>query len=256
MSTLSVAVGSPSANTRVGSRSITVSGSVSLSPSSGHSLIGSIGVSVTFGVNGPRVDTSTTSNGTWSVTGSPLAGIRPDSPITIFVGASASLRFFNSRARETDIEDVDAAASVNVQLPGPVPPTLTVNPITSPVLASQLPLPMTFTGSAIGRDAPILLVQYYVEGWPPGSAALFSPTNTGGNFATWSLTLPVPPGAHTITFRALDRFGTAIELSRSFVVQPQPPIVIPPGAGTTITGAPTTSSITSWTRLEPRCADA
>ena len=33
---------------------------------------------------------------------------------------------------------------------------------------------------------------------------------------------------------------------------PQPPIVVPPGSDTTFTGAPTTSSITSWTRLEPQ----
>ncbi|MBV9062276.1 MAG: hypothetical protein JOY77_05020, partial [Alphaproteobacteria bacterium] len=100
------------------------------------------------------------------------------------------------------------------------------------------------------------LVQYYVEGWPPGSAAFYSPTNTGGNWASWSLTLPVPPGQHTITFRAMDRFGTVKEQALSFTVQPQTPIVIPPGAKTTLSGAPTTSSVTSWTRLEPQCTGA
>src|SRR3982750_2973431 len=103
MSTLRVTASPPQPNTRVGSRSITVSGSVSLSASSGHTLFGSIGVSVTFGINGPRVDTSTTNNGTWSVTGAPLDGIRPDSTITIFVRASASLRFFNSADQALDI---------------------------------------------------------------------------------------------------------------------------------------------------------
>ena len=31
---------------------------------------------------------------------------------------------------------------------------------------------------------------------------------------------------------------------------------MPPGSDTTFTGAPTTSSITSWTRLEPQCTNA
>jgi hypothetical protein len=39
-------------------------------------------------------------------------------------------------------------------------------------------------------------------------------------------------------------------------VQPQPPVTIPPGAHPTLSGAPSTSSITSWTRLEPQCTGA
>ena len=39
-------------------------------------------------------------------------------------------------------------------------------------------------------------------------------------------------------------------------MQSQTPIVVPPGAKTTLAGVPTTSSITSWTRLEPQSSGA
>src|SRR6185295_10314377 len=51
-------------------------------------------------------------------------------------------------------------------------------------------------------------------------------------------------------------FGTSNEISPAFKAQAQPTIVIPPGGKTTFAGAPTTSSITSWTRLEPQCTEA
>jgi len=256
MSTLTIRITSPQPNTQVPSRTFTVSGSVSLQTTSGRSLVGQISVGVTFGINGPSVATRAANNSAWSCTGAPLAGIPPNSSITVFVTASATLRFFVPADRAWDTEDISASASVTVQLPGPIAPNLTIAPIDSPVIAAQLPITMTFTGSAIGHDAPISLVQYYVEGWPPGSAAFYSPTNTGGNWASWSLALPVPPGPHTLTFRAMDRFGTVKDEARNFTVQPQTPMVVPQGAKTTLSGVPTTSSVTSWTRLEPQCTGA
>ena len=256
MSTLTVQISSPQANTQVPSRTFTVSGTVSLQTTSGRSLVGQISVEVTFGINGQTVAAKVANNSTWSCTGAALAGIPPNSSVTAFVTASATLRFFVPADRAWDTEDISTSANVTVQLPAPRPPTLTIAPINSPVIAAQLPVTTTFTGTAVGQDAPISLVQYYVEGWPPGSAAFYSPTNTGGNWASWSLALPVPPGQHTITFRAMDRFGTVKEEARSFTVQPQTPIVIPPGANATLSGAPTTSSVTSWTRLEPQCTGA
>src|SRR5262245_52324601 len=255
MSTLSVTITSPQPNVTVG-RTFTVSGTGSLHATSGRSLVGSIGVSVTFGPAGPTVSATVVGNSTWTCSGTIAAGIHPSTPITVSATASATLRFFIPADRSWDTEDISASTSVGVITAPPVPPTLTVNPISSPIIAQQLPLTMTFSGTAVGNDAPLSIMQYYVAGWPPGSSAFYTPVNTGVNWSTWRVTLPVPPGPHTITFRAMDRFGSVKEESRSFTVQPQAPIVIAPGEKPTLTGAPTTSSITSWTRLEPQCGEA
>ena len=255
MSTLSVTIHSPQPNTNVASRTFTVSGSLSLHLTSGHRLRGNIGVDVTFGVGGPRVSTTVIlrPNATWSCTGAPNAGIPPNSTITVSVSASAMTDVFDLETKRWELdEDISASTSVAVQLPGPIPPVLTVDAINSPIIAAQLPKTITFTGTASSVQAPMLLVQYTVE----GSGGLPSAVNTSGNWATWSVTLPVPPGQHTLTVRAIDRFGTAQHTSRTFTVQPQTPIVVPPGARTTLSGVPTTSSVTSWTRLEPQCNDA
>ena len=108
-----------------------------------------------------------------------------------------------------------------------------------------------FTGSATSSQAPIAVVQYKVEGGQFANAV-----NVSGNWSQFSIRLPLPPTAggpdHVLTIRAIDTFGTTGEISKSFAVHPQPPIVVPPGSDTTFSGAPTTSSITSWTRLEPQ----
>ena len=112
-----------------------------------------------------------------------------------------------------------------------------------------------FVGSATSPQAPIAVVQYKVEGGQFANAV-----NVSGNWSQFNIRLPLPPTAggpdHVLTIRAIDTFGTTGEISKSFAVHPQPPIVVPPGSDTTFSGAPTTSSITSWTRLEPQCADA
>ena len=142
-----------------------------------------------------------------------------------------------------------------VRLPPAIAPTIVISPFTSPIVAPQLPVNFAFTGSATSPQAPIQLVQYKVEG-----GQFFNAVNVSGNWSQWRVMLPLPPTApdkdHTLTIRAVDTFGTPNEISQAFKVQAQPPIVVPPGGKTTFSGAPTTSSITSWTRLEPQCNDA
>ena len=142
-----------------------------------------------------------------------------------------------------------------VRLFPPIAPTVNLNPFTSPIVAAQVPVPFAFAGSATSPQAPISVVQYKVEGGEFANAI-----NVSGNWSQFRIILPLPPTAggpdHTLTVRAIDTFGTTGEISKPFAVQPDPPIVVPPGADTTFSGAPTTSSITSWTRLEPQCTDA
>ena len=147
-----------------------------------------------------------------------------------------------------------------VQLKPAIKPTVRLSPFASPIVGAQLPVYFVFTGSATSpQGAAIRLVQYKVENGQFANAV----PDVSGNWSQWRITLPLPPTAagkpHTLTIRATDEFGTVSDDGISqfqFAVQPQTPIVIPPGAKTTLSGAPTTSSITSWTRLEPQCTDA
>jgi len=80
--------------------------------------------------------------------------------------------------------------------------------------------------------------------------------NDGGNFANFSVTLPVPPGVHSVMFRGMDRFGSTNvggDLHQTVEVRR----ATPPGDGPkTLGGAATTASVTSWTRLEPQSSGA
>ncbi|SHN13462.1 hypothetical protein [Rhizobacter sp. OV335] len=251
MSTLTVTITSPGPNTTVGSRSITVRGGLTLHPSGGHTLVGHASVSVSFGINGPTVAATVTADSSWVCTGSPAAGIHPSTPITITASASASFKFFIPADRSWDIEDVGGSASVSVVLPPPVGPALTIAPPDSPltIVTDELPKTVNFSGTAVGIDAPILTVQYAVDGWVEGPLSV---VDNGNNYGNWSVSLPVPPGQHLLRVNAIDRFGTASSIAKPIVVQPKTPIVVPPGGRTTLSGAPTSSSVTSWTRLEPQ----
>ena len=72
-------------------------------------------------------------------------------------------------------------------------------------------------------------MQYKVEGGQFANAI-----NVSGNWSQFRIVLPLPPTAggndHTLTIRAIDTFGTTGEISKPFAVQPQPPIVVPPGS--------------------------
>jgi hypothetical protein len=251
-STLSVAITSPAPNSVVPGRSFTVQGTVSLQPAKDHILVKPVDVAVRFGNGGPTV-MATVHNASWECTGTAPAGAPPNSTIVLTVSASAQLKFFVFGDQAWELEDLDASAQTSAVLPPPVPPTLTITPIASPIVTDDLPVTFKIAGSAAGNDAPIMVVQYAVEGWLEGP---YSVINTGGNYASWSITLAAPPGQHLLTVNALDRFGTTASLAVPFTVQPQTPIVIPPGGRSTLTGAPTNASITSWTRLEPQCTDA
>jgi len=253
MSTLSVTIDSPQPGSRLGARTFTVNGSVALETTGGRIRTGKIAVSVRFGINGPVVAATFTDGSHWVCTGTPLAGIHPDTDITIFADASATLKYYIPADRAWDIEDIEGSTSATFRMPAAIPPTLTIAPQASPVVTDDLPVALTLTGTAVGQDAPIAVVQYSVEGW---ADAPLSVVNVADNYARWSVTLPAPPGDHTLSVKAYDRFGTAAGAELHFTVQPRTPIVVPPGGRKTLAGGPTTSSVTSWTRLEPSCTDA
>src|SRR5262245_55645990 len=214
-------------------------------------------VRVVFGTGGSNVLATFPSGLNWRCTGT----VNPTQPwgtwVTLSISASATFRFFHTNG-EPDFATLSVSTTMMVQLPGAIAPTVNVGPFTSPIVAATLPVDFQFSGTASSPQAPtsfVQLVQYKVEGGQFANAI-----NVSGNWSQFQIRLPLPPTApdkdHTLTVRAIDNFGTIGETSRTFKVEAQPPIVFPPGAKTTFSGAPTTSSITSWTRLEPQCTDA
>jgi hypothetical protein len=187
----------------------------------------------------------------WVCTGEPPSNIPRNQTISVTAFAEAVFDVILVAGEPGDSEVVDASASTSAVTVGPpTGPAMTVTPIASPIVTDDLPKTIRFSGTAIGVDAPMSLVQYVADG---GTSQQF-PTvqNDGGNYANWSVTLPVPPGVHTLMFRGMDRFGTftqggdrhqTVELRRATAV---------PDGPKTLGGAATTASITSWTRLEPQ----
>ena len=234
-------------------RTFQVAGQISWMVPSGYSLV-SRNASVTFGPGGPTVAGAFNSQTTWQCTGTVSNSIPWGSMVQLTIRAQATFRFFLTPS-EPEIVTLNVSTTFMVRLPGAITPTVNLNPFTSPIVSSQMPVPFVFVGSATSPQAPIQVVQYKVEG-----GQFLNAVNVSGNWSQFRITLPLPPTAggpdHVLTIRAIDSFGTTGEISRPFAVVPEPPIVVPPGSDTTFSGAPTTSSVTSWTRLEPRCTDA
>lgn len=252
MASLTLEVTSPTQNSTV-SRGFTVRGSVLLQESPFFQE-GNIRVSIQFHPSlPPEIAQLQGRSGNWTVT-SP-ANI-PPGQLTLVVRASVGLvnRLPPSEGGD-DHFTIDSNTINRVVTLPTVHPTLTINPIVSPQVTDNLPTTLTISGSAVGHDAPISVVQYAIvadgAGNPTGTVV-----NNGGNYSSWSVTLPVPPGQHRLMFTAWDGFGNGRQAELSFEVRPQTPIAVPPGARTTLSGVPTTSSITSWSRLEPQGTDA
>ncbi|HKE95896.1 MAG TPA: hypothetical protein VKB34_16430, partial [Povalibacter sp.] len=255
MSTIGVSIAQQATAPGSSPRSLTFGGSLNVRGSAKR-ILRSVTVQVSIG--GSIVNASVNFNNTsWVCTGEPPSGIGRNQTITVTANAEAVFDVIIVAGEPGDSEVVDASASTTALTVGPpTGPLLTVAPIASPIVTDELPKTIRFSGTATGIDAPIMLVQYLADGGTPGGG-FPSPNNDGGNYANWSVTLPVPPGDHTLMFRALDRFGTfnqGGELHQTVTVKPLTPI--PPDGPKTLGGAPTTSSVTSWTRLEPQSSDA
>ena len=208
-------------------------------------------VAVQFGPGGQLVAAAFTSGNNWQCTGA----INPTIPWGSFVQLTLSANASFRQGLIPLVTTLNVSTTFMVRLIPPIAPTIGLAPFTSPIVASQVPVDFMFTGSATSHQAPIAVVQYKVEGGQFANAV-----NASGNWSQFNIRLPLPPTTggpdHVLTIRAFDTFGTVGEISKPFAVQPDPPIVVPPGSDTTFTGAPTTTSITSWTRLEPQSSNA
>jgi hypothetical protein len=221
---------------------------------SGWSMV-SKSVIVQFGPGGQNVAaTFTTGTLNWGCTGTVSPSTPWGSMVQLTIRASATYRFLRTPS-EPDFATIENTNTFMVRLFPAVIPTISLGAFPSPIVGTQMPVSFAFTGSAISPQAPIQVVQYKVEGGQFANAV-----NVSGNWSQFRITLPLPPTTpdrpHNLTIRAIDTFGTTGEISQPVNVQAQPPIVVPPGSKTTRSGAPTTSSITSWTRLEPQNTNA
>ena len=203
-------------------------------------------------IGGTIVNLSIAFNTTqWSCAAEPPGGIPRNQTISVTADATAVFDVIIVAGEPGDQEVVSGSASMTALTVGPpTGPLLNITPIASPIVTDDLPKTIRFSGTATGIDAPMSLVQYMADG---GTSQSFpSVHNDANNYGNWSVTLPVPPGVHSLMFRGMDRFGTTnqggdlhqtVELRRATAV---------PDGPKTLGGAATTASITSWTRLEPQ----
>lgn len=245
MAGLFVFVASPAQYSTVG-RSIQLSGSV------GGAGSGSVSwVSIQLGAGGPTVKPNGREN--WSWQGLIPNNIRPGQAFQIIVTASGVIQ--TKGWPEPEYETVDGQAVLNVVLENVVP-ELTVDSFQSPVVVTQFPYVFQLEGSASEAKPEIYgvpQVQYRI-----GNGAFVAASPVIGNAARWTAGVSVATKGDTvITVRASDNFGSVTTVQKTLTVLEYPmPTEVDPNVKTTLAGVPTTSSITSWTRLEPQCSNA
>jgi hypothetical protein len=247
-----VDITNPAQNSTVG-RLLQVSGRIQ--QAGGH--VGS--VDIQFGDGGPTVSATSPPRGVfqWSWQGLVPNNIRPGQPFRIIVNTTGE-----SAIRDPHepggfiVEEVDGQAIVNVVLEN-VMPILTVNGalqapfFQSPIVVTQLPYAFILNVTVSeGNGFPYEpQVQYQIGDGPL--------TDLPGPQKTWSVPFSFQPGTYPITVRATDAFGSVtISQQTLTVLLFQMPATIDPNAEKTLAGVPTTSSITTWTRLEPQCSNA
>ena len=150
-------------------------------------------------------------------------------------------------------DDPERLDHVHGAADSPIAPTIGLAPFASPIVATQVPVDFMFTGRRARRRRSR---SCSIRSRAASSRTRSTPAATGRSSTSgcrcrrrrW----PRSRAHHSRDRHVRDRRRDLEVLRRS----PQPPIVVPPGSDTTFTGAPTTSSITSWTRLEPQSTDA
>lgn len=248
MSGLTVKIAGPSTGSTV-SRRLSVSGSISVSGGIFDALVS---VEIRLGATGQffSVSSDPESSG-WSWDGPIPMTIRPGQTFRITVRASAEI--FNPKTKEIDF--VEGQASVDVFLENVVP-TLTIDPFQSPVVVKQPPGRGALQGSVDQANPAVYGVpklRYRIGNGAFTELSVFRDTVLQKN--RWRLELP--PGNHAITLEAYDGFGSVTTGQANItVLKYEMPTDIDPAAKTTLAGVPTTSSITTWTRLEPQCSGA
>ena len=238
MSQLFVQVSSPTSGAVV-TRSVVVTGSMTVQLTLGRGPVTSKSVSVQFGDGGPVVAATFTTATAWMCTGQAAASVPPNAFINLHVTAHASIRYL-IRVGEPDVEDVTASTAVTVRISNP-PPVLSVDAFPADVTATTLPFAFTLSGSVSDPDANVSSVQCALD-----TGGYETAENLAGNWTRWRKVYSLGAGLHRFTLRVLDLGGHDVRQDQFLMIHPPGGDVPDPG----------TASITSWTRIEPHCRDA
>src|SRR5215470_10820009 len=176
-------------------------------------------------------------------------------PATIHAGQPFTV---SVRARQSNfLFTFDTTRSVDVVLENMLP-VVTIDPFQSPKGVVQLPYSFTLSGTAgegFGPPYGISVVQCQIGNGPFVNADPAVP----GVWSHWSLPVSITSlGDTVVTARAIDPFGavTTVQATVSVLQYPIPAVIDPNAKRTEFLHLPTTSSVTSWTRLEPQVAGA
>lgn len=245
MSGIFVALLSPGRNTTVG-RSQAFSGTIAAFNGAVNSIFIRFGAGAAIHVPGG----GRAQNGLgWGWTGLIPNDIRPGESFDVTVTAFGALS--TGDPNEPEPVDVDGEATGTFVLENVVP-VLTMNPWQSPISTLATTHTQTFRGTVTEANPAVYgtpQVRYSVDGGPPQPATVNGPD--------WSATVGFAPGDHTITVQASDPFQSVATAQGPLEVLRYP--VAPttdPAVHTTPSGLPTTSSVTTWNRLEPRSGSA
>jgi len=244
---INVFFSSPAQNTTIGRRQLVTGGITAFN--------GSVfGVSIQFGVGGPRFNITPANKKanqgiTWRWEDLVPNDIRPGQAFPIIVSAAGSMVI--KPPPEPETKPVDGQRTLDVVLENVVP-QLTVEPFQSPVVVTDPTYALTLRGTVREGSGPpygVPRVQLQVGGGPPTDLQVAQ--------GTWSVPLSLPPGDHPLTVAASDVFASVTTWRKTLTVLRFPmPAGGDPALPRTLTGVPTTSSVTSWTRLEPQVTDA
>jgi hypothetical protein len=239
---------SPAPNATIGRRQVVTGGITAFN--------GSIfGVSIQFGVGGPRVNITPANKKanqgiTWRWEGLVPNNVRPGQAFPVIVSASGTM-ITGTGPDGQETQSVDDERPLNVVLENVVP-ELTVEAFQSPMVVTDPPYALTLRGTVREGSGPpygVPRVQLQVGDGPPTDL----PVANG----TWSVPLSLPPGDHPLTVQASDPFASVTSWRKTLTVLRFPmPAGGDPALPRTLAGVPTTSSVTSWTRLEPQVTDA
>lgn len=210
---------------------------------------GSIGwAQLQFGVGGPIVDIRNPHGGfSFGFDGLIPNNIRPGQAFQVFFRAGGQMQ--TRGEPEPEYEQVDGETSRTFILENVVP-VVTLDPFQAAIGVLQAPLVKTIGGNVSEGNGPPYTtpaVHYRLGNGPFTAAAV-----TGNR---WSATVSLQPGDYPLTVQASDQFASVTTVGSPLSVY----LYIPPAAGAnqprTPLSIPTTASITSWTRLEPRASD-
>ncbi|MEP6729178.1 MAG: hypothetical protein ABJE10_01005 [bacterium] len=230
-------------------RNITVSGQFTRMNGSINS------VTIQFGVGGPVFNlTAHIFSFFWQ--GNIPSNIRPGQTFQIIVSADGFQPGPPLAPGEPgDPIPVSGQAIQTVTLENVVP-SLTVAPFQPTRVATQVPVTnFLISGNAFeGGGAPYGIVScvYQVGSLPAGNI----PLDASGNFTNFALP-PLAPGSYPLSISASDSFASTASVQSTITIYKyQPPTPPNPSTKRTAAGLPTSSSVTTYTRLEPQTSNA